>query len=76
VKIFSGNVGVKKTCGETEFDIFEAKKASHSRKAYCVLKRKVAKMITPFELKMCEEFEFDIYKIPRIQEKKKFEKKT
>jgi hypothetical protein len=34
-----------KTCGESEFDIFKAKKRfSDSGKAYCVLKRKVAKM--------------------------------
>ena len=33
-----------KTCGESEFDIFEAKKrVPGSGKAYCVLKRKVAK---------------------------------
>ena len=40
----------------------------------CVLKRKVAKLRflsknDPFWGKMCEESEFDIYKIPRIQEK-------
>ena len=34
-----------KTCGESEFDIFEAKKRfPDSGKEYCVLKRKVAKM--------------------------------
>jgi hypothetical protein len=34
-----------KTCGESEFDIFKAKKLiPDSGKAYCVLKRKVAKM--------------------------------
>ena len=37
-------LGVK-TCGESEFDIFEAKKRfPDSGKAYYVLKRKVAKM--------------------------------
>jgi hypothetical protein len=34
-----------KICGESEFNIFEAKKRfSDSGKAYCILKRKVAKM--------------------------------
>jgi hypothetical protein len=34
-----------KTCGGSEFDIFEAKKRfPDSEKAYCVSKRKVAKM--------------------------------
>ena len=62
-----------KTCWEFEFDIFEAKKRfPDSGKAYCVLKRKVAKMRVllkndPF-WGMCEESEFDIYKFPRIQE--------
>jgi hypothetical protein len=51
-------LGVK-TCGEFEFDIFEAKKRfPDSGKAYCVLKRKVAKMrFLPkndsFWVKMC-----------------------
>jgi hypothetical protein len=45
-KSFSGNdpLGVK-TCGESAFDIFKAKKRfPSSRKAYYVLKRNVAKM--------------------------------
>ncbi len=34
-----------KTCGESEFDIFEVKRRfPDSGKVYCVLKRKVAKM--------------------------------
>jgi hypothetical protein len=46
VKIFleMAPLGVK-TCGESEFDIFEAKKRfPDSEKAYCALKRKVTKM--------------------------------
>jgi hypothetical protein len=64
-------LGVK-TCGESEFDIFEAKKRfPDSGRAYCVLKRKVAKMrfLPKNDLKMCRESKFDIYNIPRIQEK-------
>ena len=36
-------LGVK-TCGESEFDIFEAKKRFPDSGKACVLKRKVAKM--------------------------------
>ena len=45
-KKFSGNAPSRgKNMGESEFDIFEAKKFLHdSEKAYCVLKRKVANM--------------------------------
>ena len=61
-----------KTCGESEFDIFE-KRFTDSGKA-SVLKRKVSKMrFMPkndhFWDKMCGESEFDIDKILRIQEK-------
>ena len=43
-KFFLTHLDVK-TCGESEYDIFEAKKRfPDSGKAYCVLKRKVAKM--------------------------------
>jgi hypothetical protein len=53
------SLGVK-TCEESEFDIFEAKKRFlDSEKAY-VLKRKVAKMrfLPKHDLKMCGESEF------------------
>jgi hypothetical protein len=44
-KIFSGNhLSRGKTCGESEFDIFEAKKRFPDSRKACVLKRKVAKM--------------------------------
>ena len=63
-------LGVK-TCGESKFDIFEAKKRFSDSGKVCVLKRKVTKMqfLPKNEVKMCGESEFDIYKIPRIQEK-------
>src|SRR6185437_7217402 len=35
---------ILKTCGKSEFDIFEAKKRFPDSKKACVLKRKVAKM--------------------------------
>jgi hypothetical protein len=68
------SLGVK-TCGKSEFEIFEAKKRfPDSGNAYCVLKRKAAKKnfclkTTPFGVKMCGKSVFDIYKFPRIQEK-------
>jgi hypothetical protein len=76
-KFFSGNDPSRgKACGESELDIFEAKKRfPDSGKACYVLKRKVTKMRflpknDPFRVKMCGESEFDIYKIPRVQEKR------
>jgi hypothetical protein len=53
-------LGVK-TCAESEFDIFEAKKRfPDAGKVYCVLKRKVSKMRVlpkkdPFKIKICGE---------------------
>jgi hypothetical protein len=59
-----------KTCGESEFDIFEANKHfPDSGKAYYVLKRKTARILPKNDLKMCGESEFDIDKIPWIQDK-------
>jgi hypothetical protein len=56
-------LGVK-TCGESEFDIFEAKKRFPDSRKACVSKRKVAKCdfylkTTLFKVKMCGESEFD-----------------
>ena len=72
-------LGVR-SCDESKSDIFEAKKRFlDSGKAYCVLKRKMKFLpkndiyspyiLTPFGVKICGKSEFDIYKIPRIQEK-------
>jgi hypothetical protein len=65
---------MSKTCGESEFDIFEAKKRFPDSGKACVLKRKSQKCdfclkTTPVGVKICGEPEFDIYKIPWIQEK-------
>jgi hypothetical protein len=40
-------LGVK-TCGESEFDIFKAKKSFHDSGNACVLKRKVTKIAHPY----------------------------
>jgi hypothetical protein len=51
---------MSKQCGESKFDIFEAKKRFPDSGKACILKRKVAKMrfylkTTPFGVKMCGE---------------------
>ena len=68
-------IGVK-TCGESEFDIFEAKKRfSDSGKAYCVLMRKVAKMRflpknDPFGDKNVQNSSYSNWQNPKFSRKK------
>jgi hypothetical protein len=66
-------LGVK-TCGETEFDIFEAKNASLIQGRLLCIEAKSSKMRflpknDPFWGKNVRESELGIYKIPSIQEK-------